>query len=252
MAASAVESAGPGARLMLLLAVNNADKGVVPAAFEMRLGMMEGFARELVALYQRERLEEIQRRNRGSEGIGHGVDGEGGADDMDGDGGLEIDLAVTTMPFFHEKSSVISESGIYDGAEQMFLCGFDTVIRIFNPKYYNTSPTSTTTSTGIKHALSPFFNRARLRVTIRPDDEWGTRSEQASYVERLENGELEKVGGDGAWARRIDLVDGLAGPVSSSKVREAVGRHEGGDVGGLDGLVGGEVRRWIEVEGLYR
>lgn len=226
MASSAVNAAGAGARLMLLLAVNNADKAVVPAAFEMRLGMMEGFARELLGLYQAEK-----RLASGSEDV----------EKMDD--GLEIDLAVTTMPFFHGKASAISESGIYNGAEQVFLCGFDTVIRIFNPKYYTSTSEP---ATAMKQALGPFFNRARLRVTIRPDDEWGTRSDQVSYVERLERGELENVGGDGAWAKRMDLVEGVEGAVSSSKVREAVERH-----GALDGLVGEEVGRWIETEGLY-
>ncbi|OAQ69708.1 cytidylyltransferase family protein [Pochonia chlamydosporia 170] len=203
MASSAITHAGPNARLMLLLAVNNADKAAVPASFAQRLAMMEGFARDL-----------------------HDSAGQN----------TEIDVAVTTMPFFHEKARVVAESGVYGSAEQVFLCGFDTLIRIFNAKYYGG---------GMKEALGPFFGRARVRVVMRPDDEWGGRDEQVKYVEGLE-GMLGDVGGE-EWARRVEMVDGVEGVVSSSMVRALVRRD-----GDVDALVGGEVRAWIEGEGLYR
>ncbi|KAK2592495.1 hypothetical protein QQS21_009805 [Conoideocrella luteorostrata] len=259
MARSAVREAGPGAKLMLLLAVQNADKGVVPAALEVRLGMMEGLARELVHGDDgfETGTEEARTRN---------TDRDGGGDD-----GLVVDLAVTTMPFFHDKAKSIAESGIYDSdgeAEQVFLCGFDTVIRIFNPKYYVDQPSTPSTRSlhpssqpldnseqlqPVQRALGPFFARAKLRVTMRPDDEWGTAEEQRMYVESLEKGGLEGVGGDKAWARRIELVEGVEGVVSSSMVRRVVRDYGGDDDGGaLDDLVGGEVRRWIRGERLYK
>ncbi|TFA98757.1 Nicotinamide mononucleotide adenylyltransferase [Trichoderma ghanense] len=143
----------PGSvRLMLLLSVNNADKAPKPASFPVRLGMMDGFGHELL-------------KNLDVEGIRP-----------------EIDLAVTKMPYFHDKARVIGESGVYSypaeegiqEPEQVFLAGFDTVIRIFNPKYYGEG--------GMKAALGPFFERARLRVTMRTDDEWGGEDEQRAYV----------------------------------------------------------------------
>lgn len=163
---------------------------------------------------------------------------EGFARDLHGSAGqsTEIDVAVTTMPFFHEKSRVVAESGVYGPAEQVFLCGFDTLIRIFDAKYYGG---------GMKEALGPFFARARVRVVMRPDDEWGGRDEQVKYVEGL-GGMLGDVGGE-EWARRIEMVDGVEGVVSSSMVRALVRRD-----GDVDALVGGEVRAWIEGEGLYR
>ncbi|UKZ56179.1 hypothetical protein TrVGV298_010008 [Trichoderma virens] len=46
--ASSSSSSSEGTRLMLLLAVNNADKAPKPASFPVRLGMMEGFGRDLL------------------------------------------------------------------------------------------------------------------------------------------------------------------------------------------------------------
>ncbi|UKZ81926.1 hypothetical protein TrVFT333_009703 [Trichoderma virens FT-333] len=173
-----------GTRLMLLLAVNNADKAPKPASFPVRLGMMEG-------------------------------EGDWGERVLFFSGGQE--------------------------PEQIFLAGFDTVIRIFNPKYYGEG--------GMKAALGPFFERARLRVTMRTDDEWGGEAEQREYVRGLGEGKLDEVGGDVAWAGRVDLVEGTGDGVSSSKVREMV---KTGEKDGLERLVDEEVMGWIEREGLYR
>ncbi|KAH6608165.1 hypothetical protein Trco_004478 [Trichoderma cornu-damae] len=205
------------ARLMLLLAVNNADKAPKPASFPMRLGMMEGFGHELLG------------------SLGGAVE-------------PEIDVAVTKMPYFHDKAKAIAESGFYcpSGSrepEQIFLAGFDTVVRIFNPKYY------LSTGGGMRAALGPFFDRARLRVTTRTDDEWGGEAEQEEYVRTLGEGRLEEAGGDEAWARRVDLVEGRGDAVSSSRVREMAKRGEREQ---MKGLVDGEVMEWIEAEGLYR
>ncbi len=166
---------------------------------------------------------------------------------------IEVDLAVTTMPYFNKKAASIEQSGFYsageggESPEQTFLAGFDTVIRIFNPKYYTEAVDEGTTP--MKSALGPFFDCARLRVTMRPDDEWGSEEEQKAYVKGLREGKLEDVGGDGAWAKRVELVksdDG--GGVSSSRVRAMVEAGENR----LDELVDEDVKEWIESEGLYR
>lgn len=215
--ASSSSSYAEGTRLMLLLSVNNADKAPKPASFPVRLGMMEGFGRDLLG-------------------------------SLEGVVGAEIDLAVTKMPYFHDKARAIGESGMYSSSsrgqeepEQVFLAGFDTVIRIFNPKYYGEG--------GMRAALGPFFERARLRVTMRTDDEWGGEEEQREYVRGLGEGRLEEVGGDVAWAGRVDLVEGRGDGVSSSKVREMV---KIGEREGLEKLVDEEVMGWIEGERLYR
>ncbi|KAF5024336.1 hypothetical protein F66182_3613 [Fusarium sp. NRRL 66182] len=194
-------------RLMLLLSVNNADKAPKPASFPVRLAMMEAMGRALL------------------------------------DEGVEIDVAVTTMPFFHDKAKAIIGSGVYAGQDggqltQTFLAGFDTMVRILNPKYYNE---------GIQSALGPFFEGAKVRVTTRPDETWGGVEEQRAWLTKER---VREVGGDEGWVGKVEMVEGREGDdaVSSSRVREVV--KSGGE--GLDGLVGGEVREWIEREALYR
>ncbi|KZZ98302.1 cytidylyltransferase [Moelleriella libera RCEF 2490] len=258
MASSALRDAGndddDNTRLLLLLAVNNADKQAAPAAYPTRLGMMAAFARDLRSTH-------------------------------------DVDLGVTTMPFFHDKARSIVESGTYyhhhrrhhhpacaansaDGGEerrrlrllppeQVFLCGFDTVVRIFDPKYYGASPSA------MRAALGPFFAPvsdggggggggselgARLRVTTRPDDAWGAVEEQRAYLQRLgEGGGLAQMGGDAAWVKRIEMVSGLGGAaVSSSRVREVVKRRRYGSDAELGDLVSDGVRAYIEEEGLYQ
>ena len=118
-----------GARIVLLLSVNNADKAPQPASFPQRLGMMAGLGLELLE--------------------------EAGGD-------MAVDLAVTTMPFFHDKARAMVDSGFYSAAEatprpptQIFLAGFDTLTRIFDPKYYGGR------GGGMRAALGPFFAGGR-------------------------------------------------------------------------------------------
>ncbi|KAI1012541.1 hypothetical protein LB504_008356 [Fusarium proliferatum] len=153
------------------------------------------------------------------------------------DEGVEIDVAVTTMPFFHDKAKAISESGFYatqDGGQpvQTFLAGFDTIVRIFNPKYYNEGP---------------FFDKCKVRVTTRPDETWGGVDEQRAWLTKER---VRDVGGNEAWVERVEMVEGREGDgdVSSSRVREVVKSGEGS----LQGLVGEKVGGWIEREALYR
>ncbi|KAF5680615.1 cytidylyltransferase [Fusarium heterosporum] len=193
-------------RLMLLLSVNNADKAPKPASFPIRLSMMEAMGRELL------------------------------------DEGVEIDVAVTTMPFFHDKSRAIAESGFYaagDGEQptQTFLAGFDTIVRIFNPKYYDE---------GIRSALGSFFENCKVRVTTRPDETWGGVDEQRAWLTKER---VRDVGGEEGWVDRVEMVEGREGDgdVSSSRVRDVVKSGNGG----LDGLIGAEVKDWIEREALY-
>ncbi|UNI24618.1 Nicotinamide-nucleotide adenylyltransferase [Purpureocillium takamizusanense] len=277
-------------RVMLLLAVNNADKAPKPASFPVRLCMMEGFARELLGGDDEEGVSTPP-------GVGEKEQDTSRRRRQDAAAGLEVDLAVTTMPYFHDKERAIDASGFYgrggdEAPEQVFLAGYDTLIRIFNPKYYHdhqdhdhhdgdgSQEASGAASaagghakqqqkkTAMQRALDPFFATARLRVSTRLDDEWGGLEEQREYVRGLEGGRLDAVGGRGAWARRVDVVSTMDGDdddeaggeeeeemmrrmegVSSSKAREAVKERDGE---GLERLVDGEVRAWIEREKLYR
>ena len=162
----------------------------------------------------------------------------------DGEEEIAVDIAVTTLPYFHAKSAAIASSDLYANTEQVHLIGYDTLTRLLDPKYY--PPT---------HELSPLiplFSNHRVRATYRVDDKWGGRREQRDYLERLRRGEMEKVGGTRNWADKVELVEGRREGdevVSSTKVRKAV---KDGDKEMLEKLVTEGVADWILKEKLYK
>lgn len=204
-------------RLMLLLSTHNADKSTKPAAFEDRLVMMSLMASDIVK--------------------------EAGSSAPETSNDLVVDVALTKKPYFHDKAAAIDESGAFpEPSEQVHLAGFDTLIRIFNAKYY--APQHTLTP------LQPFLEKHRLRVTYRPDDGWGGRQEQEKYVQDIRDGGREHEGGKREWAGQINMVEGKSDEeetVSSTKARNAA--KAGG--AGLDKYVSSSVSDWIRSEGLY-
>lgn len=206
-------------RLLLLLATQNADKPSKPANFEDRLAMMELFAQDLLSHL-------------------------GTISSSPADAGLQqIDIGVTKKPYFVDKAAEIEQSGIYPKAlEQVHLTGYDTLIRIFNPKYYPPEHTL--------QRLGPFLSQHRLRVTMRPGDEWGSKEEQKAFLLHLAQGGREHEGGKREWAQRIQLVEGKKPgdkPVSSTKAREAIQTNSQD----LDWLVPRSVREYILSQRLY-
>ncbi|RHZ58862.1 nicotinate-nicotinamide nucleotide adenylyltransferase [Aspergillus thermomutatus] len=181
-------------RLLLLLATQNADKPSKPAAFEDRLVMMELFAQDLLS----------HLRTTSSSPANASLQ--------------QIDIGVTKKPYFVDKAAEIEQSDVYPKPlEQVHLTGFDTLIRIFNPKYYPPEHTL--------QPLGPFLSQHRLRVTMRPNDEWGSKDEQEAFLLRLAQGGRENEGGKREWAQRIQLVEGKKPgdrAVSSTKAREAI------------------------------
>ncbi|KAI1768888.1 Nucleotidylyl transferase [Hypoxylon sp. FL1150] len=220
-------------RILLLLAINNADKTPKPAAFPQRLAMMDVFGQELLSAIA-------------------AADPHGDRYKCAG-----VDVAVTTEPYFHAKAAAVAADVFYyrgaqtlgseekenQAPEQVYLTGFDTLIRIFNPKYYPDG--------SMAQVLDPFFAHARLRVTMRTDAEWGDAAAQRAYLEELRRGGLERVGGRTEWAGRIEMVEGRRDGqevVSSTKVREAVVRK---DWDALKKLVSEGVTEWIREQELY-
>ncbi|CAG8907599.1 unnamed protein product [Penicillium salamii] len=109
----------PRPRLLLLLATQNADKPSKPASFEDRLAMMELFAHDL-----RARLAESPAY--AASGLTHAIETL-----------PLVDIGVTRNPYFVDKATAIETSDSYPVAlEQVHLTGYDTLIRIFNSKYY--------------------------------------------------------------------------------------------------------------------
>lgn len=183
---------------------------------------------------------------------------------------VTVDIGVTKKPYFHDKAAAIAASGLYydppspDGGsgentnyhekmEQEYLVGFDTLIRLLDPKYYPPSHNSLL-------ALDPFFITSRLQVTRRAGGDYGwgkggDRDPQDEYVRALAAGEREGEGGRREWAQRVQLVGRRVGEeetedmISSTKVREAVKR---GDEEMMKRLVPEEVGRFVLNQGIYR
>ncbi|KAI0601721.1 Nucleotidylyl transferase [Biscogniauxia sp. FL1348] len=262
-AASSSSSPAPAPRILLLLAINNADKAPKPAAFPQRLAMMYVFARDLLdALATTTTTTTSAAAATASPQQDQSPEEGGGRhqkeSESESESGAVVDIAVTTEPYFHAKSEAIAQSGFYHSAqatpsptpsseeqpteeapspppqqppttEQIFLAGFDTLVRIFDPKYY-------ASASGMRAALDPFFARARLRVTARPGAVGGDDvAAQAGYLAGR------------AEASRVELVvERETGEVSSTLAREAARRA---DWDALRGLVGARMARWVRMEG---
>lgn len=169
-------------------------------------------------------------------------------DGMDEESLVAVDIGVTKQPYFHDKAISIDDSKYYDGPatgeqpQQVHLLGYDSLIRLLDTKYY--PPT---------HTLEPLFalfNKHRIRVTRRLEDgdKYGTAEEQDRMWEALARGERESEGGKREWAERIEMVEGEGEAVSSTKVREGVGK---GDWALVERLVGKGVREHVQREILY-
>ncbi|KAI9714352.1 MAG: hypothetical protein M1820_000313 [Bogoriella megaspora] len=202
--------------LLLLFSTHNADKAPSPASFTQRIALMEIFARDL--------LSHLKQLNASTT--------------------IPIDVAVTKKPYYTDKSTSIMESALYPSQPQhVHLCGFDTLTRIFEPKYYKSfdPPLS---------ALEPYFDAGhRLRVMQRPDGEYGTAEEQREYLEGLAEGRMEEQGGKREWAEKVEMVEGEEGiGVSSTRVRRAA---KGGDWKEVRRLCTEGVAEWVIGERLY-
>ncbi|KAL4906493.1 hypothetical protein BDW74DRAFT_133583 [Aspergillus multicolor] len=211
-----LETRSQPCRVLLLLATQNADKPSKPASFEDRLIMMQLCAQELLTF----------------------LESDVPAADLP-----VIDIGVTKKPYFVDKATAIETAGVYpDGTRQVHLTGYDTLIRIFNTKYYPPEHTL--------KPLEPFLSKHKLRVTIRPADEWGGKAEQEAYVADLAQGGRGSEGGKREWAQHIQLVEGRKADeraVSSTKAREATQTNPQD----LDWLVPVKIRDFILSEQPY-
>lgn len=211
----------PGAhRLLLLFATMNAEKAPSPASFEQRLTLMTIFAIDL--------LRNLQSLPRDS--AKHPVP--------------PIDIGVTSLPYYTDKSSAIAQSAWYpDAPTHIHLIGYDTLTRFFAPKFYKAfhPPLS---------ALAPYFEAGhRLRAYLRPDADYGAEEDQRAFVQRLAEGGLETAGAERAWAEQVEVCppNERVG-VSSTRIRKAAKAGQWEEVGQLctEG-----VAEWVREAGLY-
>ncbi|KAI5845413.1 cytidylyltransferase family protein [Tricharina praecox] len=186
-------------RLLLLLATQNVDKPTSPAPFEDRLAMMALLSRSPAI-------------------------------------SVPVDIALTKHARFLDKARDLADA--YPGAEQVYLIGYDTLIRLLDGKYYPTG----------MGELAKFFKRNQVVCTMR-EGAWGEQG-QREFLESVKRGEREKEGCRREWAQRITLVEGReeGRGVSSTKVREAV---KSGDVNALERLLTKEVAEYVRERGLY-
>lgn len=198
-------------RLLLLLAIQNADKAPKPAAFEQRLALMSIFANDLVSFVPKDSPKPI------------------------------VDIAVTKWPYFADKARAIDEDGAYPRVEQVHCTGYDTLIRILNPRYYPPNHTL--------EPVAPFLEKHRLRVTYRVTDERVGKDEQDKYLEDLRSGRREQEGGRREWAEKIVMVEeeGLQ-DISSTNVRKACKES---DENALTQLLTAGVKEWVLEAKLY-
>nr|POE82339.1 putative nicotinamide mononucleotide adenylyltransferase [Quercus suber] len=208
-------------RLLLLFATMNADKDPSPAAFEQRITLMTIFASDLLI-----HLQNITKAGQ------HRV--------------VAVDIGVTKVPFYTDKTLAIAAEAkqLYPrGPKHVHLIGFDTLTRFLNPKYYPSfdPPLS---------ALDAYFDAGHhVRTTLRPDDGFGTVEDQQLYISRLENGELDPVGGKARWAKQVEIArdrDGVG--VSSTKIRNAIVAGRWLEV--QESCTPG-VAAWLQAEKLY-
>ncbi|ODV77986.1 Nucleotidylyl transferase [Suhomyces tanzawaensis NRRL Y-17324] len=172
--------------ILLLLSVNNADKQHAPESFENRLEMMYLMAQDLSKKYP-------QTHN--------------------------ISIGLTKHAKFVDKSVSILRSLDVSAIRLTFLVGYDTLIRIFNPKYYLPDK--------ISSSLEDFMTSTDLFCLTRNDGELH-HSEQSSYLENIRSGKNEHI--PTHWSNNIFLHENFGdevGMISSSKVRHSI--QNGGD-----------------------
>ncbi|KAL5113219.1 hypothetical protein ACEQ8H_008914 [Pleosporales sp. CAS-2024a] len=224
-------SAAAPHRLLLLLSTHNADKAPGPASFAQRLALMTLFAEDVSHRLQRQQ-----------------------APLPGGTQGVPIDIGLTKEPYYSDKSTAIQAAAppcYAPDAVHVHLVGYDTLVRVCNPKYYphHQPPLS---------ALGPFFAAGhQLRVTPRPADAsdasssaLGTVEEQAQYLQRLRDGAEQEAGFVPAWADSIDLAPAeAAAGISSTRVRSAAKEAQWGVV---EALCTEGVAAWLQDQALYR
>ncbi|KAF3281184.1 hypothetical protein TWF970_002350 [Orbilia oligospora] len=118
---------------------------------------------------------------------------------------------------------------------QVWILGYDTLIRLLNPKYYPPHHTLTDLHTTLLSSTN------RILVFTRPGTDLGNESSQYEYSNSLDPSISKKI--DMVVPDDAEQVDG----VSSTNVRNGVrDGSEDWKLGVCDG-----VARWIGREGLY-
>lgn len=186
--------------VVLLLSITNADKAPMPASFDQRLDMMYEFGQYLVSQM-----------------------------------GFQYSIVLSKSPRFIDKSLEINR--IYQNGMKHYLLGFDTLIRVFDQKYY---------SMPIDEALEQFVMSNKFICLTRDKD----ITEQVKYLKELETG---KLGLPTHWSGNIQLiVNELDNSViSSSGIRNVFKAEENLDDSCLDSRTIPNIESYIVDNNLY-
>ncbi|CDR41187.1 CYFA0S06e03466g1_1 [Cyberlindnera fabianii] len=172
--------------VVLMFSVENCDKKVPkPAAFEHRLSMMCLLADEI-------------KKN------------------LD----VPVFVTLTNKPIFADKSLLVQDwikntvDGVLEKVKLTFLLGYDTLIRVFDNKYYRPTPTVV--------ALDEFMSKTDLFALTRDDDSQHTADEQMEYLAKIKRGEDPECRKE--WGEQIFLVEGEPDflDISSSNIRKSI------------------------------
>lgn len=118
-----------------------------------------------------------------------------------------IDIGIIKHARFLDKATALRNA--YPNIDEMiFLTGFDTLYRFFDPVYYG----------GRLEPLAPFFEGGnRIQCFYRPytsvhqeSTQW--KREQERYVEKIKEGNMEAQGCLRKWGEKIELVVSINTP----------------------------------------
>lgn len=178
--------------LLLLLSVKNVDKAPVPASFEHRLNMMY-----LMAQYMEQNLH------------------------------VDVSIGLTSHAKFVDKAVSVNQHlkslfpDNYLAMKLTFLVGFDTLIRILDPKYYLPDK--------LLDSLNDFMKTTDLFCLTRKDAV-STYQQQADYVKHIQLGKMSHI--PLAWADSLHLytvedeTGDVVGLISSSQIRNAADKSD--------------------------
>lgn len=91
--------------------------------------------------------------------------------------GLACGIGITDASLFVDKANLVSEWLNNKAIETIFLVGYDTIVRVFDQKYY---------SVPVQKAMKPFFAKSKMCVFLRKVKTHDLES-QRKYVADLQN-----------------------------------------------------------------
>ena len=166
--------------VLLLLSINNADKNEKPATFDKRLDMMCLLSKHLTVNFPH----------------------------------IHPTVAISKSAKFVEKSNGIRD-GLFTTGKIVYLLGFDTITRVFDPKYYVPQTVS--------DAMGEFMNHTDFFCLTRGSDDASDSDfdAQAQYASDISAGKYEPVI-PSSWGTKISIVENLNkyNSVSSSALRK--------------------------------